>query len=152
MINKVILCGNLCRDPEVKVTDNNNKLARFTIAVNNGKRNGQPVAPDYFNIEVWDGERVKTASFVDSYLRKGTKVCIEGRLKLKTWENQNGKQSAVYILGENIEIMSSDRTERKEQFQQDTLMGGGRSMTGGIDDNFRSVSMDELKTDNLPFY
>ena len=113
---------------------------------------------DFFNCEAWDNEekKIRTASFVESYAHKGTKVCIEGALKTKNWEDQYGKHSMVYVLVQSVEIMS-ERTsekapERKEAYVQDTLVGNGQNIMGGIDDNFKSASMDEINTDNLPFY
>lgn len=158
MINRVILCGNLCREPEVKITETNKKFVKFAIAINNGKKNGEPLPADFFNCEAWDNEekKIRTASFVESYAHKGTKVCIEGVLKTKNWEDQYGKRTTVFILVQSVEIMS-ERTsekapERKEVYVQDTLVGNGQNVTGGIDDNFKSVSMDEIIADNSPFY
>ena len=158
MINRVILCGNLCREPEVKITETNKKFVKFAIAINNGKKNGEPLPTDFFNCEAWDNEekKIRTASFVESYTHKGTKVCIEGALKTKNWEDQYGKHSMVYVLVQSVEIMSERTSEkapgRKEAYVQDTLVGNGQSAMGGLDDDFRSKKIEDYKEDELPFY
>lgn len=159
MINSVIICGNLCKDPEIKVTESGKKWATFSIAVNNGKRNGQELPPDYFNCQVWE----KTAEFVESYAKKGMKATINGHLKTRVYENQYGKQYSVYILVQDVELMSGKREEpnkdtqssvyepSREAYYQPTITGGNRGVTGGLETDNKPFYA-EIKEDDLPFY
>lgn len=84
-VNKVILIGNLTRDPSVKVTSNNHKVVTFTIATNrewvsNGDK--QSLA-EFHNVVVWG----RLADICEQYLKKGKLVYIEGYLKTRYWES-----------------------------------------------------------------
>lgn len=154
MINTITICGNLCKDPEIKITESGKKLVTFSIAVNNGKRNGQELPPDYFNCQAWD----KTAEFLESYAHKGNKATINGVLKTRTYENQNGKQYSVYILAQNIELMMKKeepsyqpQTNERQYYSQDTIYGNNRSATGGLETDNKPFYA-EIKEDDLPFY
>jgi single-strand DNA-binding protein len=104
--NKVILLGNLTRDPELKYTPKGTAVAQIGLAVNRVYSNDQ-------------GEKVEEVTFVDvdlfgrtaeianEYLRKGRPVLIEGRLKLDTWDDkQTGqKRSRLKIIGEAMQLL-----------------------------------------------
>ena len=104
-MNKVILMGNLNRDPEVKHTQSGKAWARVGIAVN------RPFAKDtvdFFNLVAWD----KTAEFLGKYFVKGQKALIEGRLQTSTYENKDGvKVNSVDVVVENVEFASSKRDD-----------------------------------------
>lgn len=97
-MNKVILTGNLTRDPEYKTTSAG-ELASGSIAVN-GYKEGEVY---YFDFNVWG----KRASTFTQYLFKGKKVLLEGRLQQQTWDSpEGGKKSKVVINVENFEFLS----------------------------------------------
>lgn len=141
------------------MTESGKKWATFSIAVNNGKRNGQELPPDYFNCQVWE----KTADFVESYAHKGSKVTVNGALKTRVYENQNGKQYSVYVLVRDVELMSGKREEvqpskqngvyeqPRYRQQQSTLSGDNRGVTGGLETDNAPFYVD-IKEDDLPFY
>lgn len=91
-MNKIILSGNLTRDPELKVTASGKSLARMSIAVS---RQYSKESADYFNLTAWD----KTAEFCAQYLKKGSAVLIEGRV-----ENDNYEKNGVKHYGVNIQV------------------------------------------------
>lgn len=80
MINKVILLGNLGKDPEIRIVSNNKKVANFSIATNDQKD-----AAIWHNIVMWD----KLADVAERYLKKGTTVYLEGRIVYRNHENKN---------------------------------------------------------------
>ncbi|NEU07591.1 single-stranded DNA-binding protein [Flavihumibacter sp. R14] len=87
--NSVRLVGFLGRDPEVKLSANNKKVARVSIATNDSYKNdkGERVEEtQWHNLVMWD----KTAAFAESYLHKGTEVSIEGRLTNRVYTDKSG--------------------------------------------------------------
>lgn len=103
--NKVILVGHLGNEPTIKTTEKQVKVADFSIATNevylrNGEKNE---LTDWHEVVAWR----KLADFSERFLKKGTKVMIEGRLKTNTWlEKENGnKRKSVYILADHIRFM-----------------------------------------------
>lgn len=97
-MNKVILTGNLTRDPEYKTTSAG-ELTSGSIAVN-GYKEGEVY---YFDFNVWG----KRASTFTQYTSKGKKVLLEGRLQQQTWDSpEGGKKSKVVINVENFEFLS----------------------------------------------
>lgn len=99
MINKVILVGNLTRDPE-KRKAGDTPLISFGIAVNEYRKDVEYV--NYFDVTVW-GNRAKALAGI---LKKGMKVCVEGSLRYETWTKDDEKRSKVTINANNIEFMS----------------------------------------------
>lgn len=149
MINSVTICGNLCDEPKISMTQNGKKRASFTIALNNGKtKDGKELAPDYINCTAWD----YTAEFLERYAKKGNKATVNGQIKTNKWEDAQGKHSTTYVLAKDIELMSARDTQenvQKQNFVQDTLVGGGVGLTGQHEESFTYA---DIKTDDLPFY
>lgn len=86
-MNKIILMGRLTRDPEVRYI-NDNKIARYTLAVDRRfKKEGEPDA-DFFNCTVFG----KGAEFAEKYLKQGTKIVISGRIQSDNYTNKDGEK------------------------------------------------------------
>ncbi len=107
-INRVMISGNLTRDPELRSTASGMAVLNLGVAVNDRRKNQQTGEwEDYANFIdcVMFGSR---AEAIAQYLSKGTKVAIEGKLRYSTWENQQGdKRSKVEVVVDDIEFMSS---------------------------------------------
>ncbi|MBR0261686.1 MAG: single-stranded DNA-binding protein [Selenomonadaceae bacterium] len=105
-MNKVFLSGNLTRDPEVRYTQGGKAYARMGIAIN--RRYKEKESVDFFNLVAWE----KTAEFCGRYLRKGSRVLVEGRLQTNSYENKDGvKVNTVEIWVDNIEFADSKRAD-----------------------------------------
>ena len=103
-MNKVFLSGNLTRDVEVRYSQTGKAFARMGIAINRKYKDKESV--DFFNIIAFD----KTAEFCGRYLRKGSRVLVEGRLQTSSYEAQDGtKRTSVEIMIDNIEFATSKR-------------------------------------------
>lgn len=90
-MNKVILIGRLCADPEVRYTQNQKPVATYRLAVDRQvKREGQAEA-DFLNCVAWN----KGAEFASKYLHKGTKIAIEGQVRTRTYDDKDGKRVFV---------------------------------------------------------
>ncbi len=103
-MNKVILIGNLTKDPEGGETTSGIPYSRLSIAVNRPftDENGERQA-DFFNVTVWRAQ----AQNCLKYLCKGKKVCIVGRLQNRTYEDRDGnKRMATDIIAEEVEFLS----------------------------------------------
>ncbi|RLD37928.1 MAG: single-stranded DNA-binding protein [Bacteroidetes bacterium] len=108
-INKVILVGNLGKDPEVRTLENGAKVANFTLATSETYKNkeGQRVTTtEWHNIVLWRG----LADIAERFLRKGNQVYIEGKIKSRTWDDKDGnKRYITEILGDNLTMLGSKR-------------------------------------------
>jgi single-strand DNA-binding protein len=106
--NKVILLGNLTRDPELRYTPQGAAVCEFALALNyqyTNKQTGQKVEEvSFIEIVAWG----KTGEICAEYLKKGRQVMIEGRLKQDRWEAQDGKKmSKVRVTAENVQFVGS---------------------------------------------
>lgn len=104
-LNKIILAGRLVADPEVKQTQSGIPVASFRIAVNRRfpAQNGQNEA-DFFSVTAWQ----KTAEFVGKYFRKGSAICICGRIENRSWTDQNGQtRMRDDIVAEEVNFVES---------------------------------------------
>jgi single-strand DNA-binding protein len=113
-MNKIIILGRFCKDPEVSSSASGTTFARFSIAVDRRfKREGEPEA-DFFNCSAFG----KTAEFIEKYMKKGSKVCICGRLENNNYTNKDGqKVYDVRIMVEEIDFAESKgetKTESKD--------------------------------------
>lgn len=108
-LNKVILIGNLGADPEVREMPDGTKMAKFSIATSERYTNkaGEKISnTDWHNIVLWRG----TAEVAEKYLKKGDSVCIEGKLKTRSWEDENGnKKYATDVQGDSMTMLGSKK-------------------------------------------
>lgn len=119
-INRVTLTGNLTRDPEMRATSNGTQIMSFTIAVNDRRRNQQTgVWEEYPNFVgcVMFGRR---AEALGRYLAKGRKVAVEGSLRYSTWTSDGAKRSKLEVVIDDLEFMSSSRSEGQATRQPST--------------------------------
>jgi single-strand DNA-binding protein len=93
-VNKVILLGNLTRDPELKHTEHDKAVCRFGLATNRNwttETGRKREEPEYHRLVAWE----KLAEFCDKYLRKGRKVYVEGRLQTRRFTAKDGTEKAA---------------------------------------------------------
>lgn len=100
--NHVQLIGHIGQDPEVKLLESGKKMARISLATNEvyrAKSGDKITDTTWHNVVAWD----KTADIVESYLKKGKEVVIQGKLANRSWENKEGKkQYATEIIASEI--------------------------------------------------
>ena len=121
MINKVILVGNVGQDPEIRYTgdvNNGTKVATIRLATTERYRdrnNNLQEHTEWHNVVAWRGQ----ADLVEKYVKKGTQLYIEGRLRSRTWEDQTGaKRYAIDIVADTIQLLGR---------RQDSQQQGGYS-------------------------
>src|SRR5271155_2492528 len=109
-VNKVILVGNLGKDPEVRYLEGGIAVANFPLATTEVHKNrtGDKVeSTEWHNIVLWRG----LAEVAEKLLKKGMQVYIEGRLRTRTWDDKDGsKKRATEIVGENLTILGRKAT------------------------------------------
>jgi len=122
-LNKVMLIGNLTRDPELRYTPTGVGIVSFGIAVNTpmGKDNNGNKKTETLFVDVVAFK--KQAEVIAEYLKKGSLIYLEGRLRYRTWEDQQGnKRSKHEIILSNFQFLStntSQATEVSEQFDEE---------------------------------
>jgi single-strand DNA-binding protein len=119
-VNKVILIGNVTRDPEVKFTSKGSAVTDIGLAINrnytldNGEKREETT---FVDVELWG----RLAEIAGEYAKKGRPLYVEGRLRMDTWEDKASgqKRSRMKVVGENLQLLGG-RTE-----------GGGSRPAGG---------------------
>lgn len=106
-VNKVILIGNLGKDPEIRRLDNGVIIASFPLATSEvftDKNTGEKKEiTDWHDIVLWRG----LAEIAEKYIRKGTKIYIEGKLKKRSWQDKEGNtRYATEVVGDDLTILS----------------------------------------------
>ena len=106
-INRVVISGNLTRDPELRSTSGGTHVLSFGVAVNDRRRNQQTGEwedyPNFIDCTMF-GARAEALS---RYLSKGSKVAIEGKLRWSQWERDGQKRSKIEVIVDELEFMSS---------------------------------------------
>ena len=108
--NKVILAGNLTRDPELRYTPKGTAVAKIGLAVNRtwtGEDGVKKEEVSFIDVEAWG----RQGEVIAQYMKKGRPLLIEGRLKLDTWEDKNTKQkvSKLKVVLESFSFIDSNR-------------------------------------------
>lgn len=156
-INKVILLGNVGKEPEIRHIDNNVTVASFTLATTDRGYKTQagavvPERTEWHNIIAWRG----LADIVEKYVHKGTPLYVEGKLRTRSWDDQNGvKRYVTEIYAENIELLGrrSDNPGQSQPIQnnnQDTTQNQYNNYQQQPTQSFDASSNDN-DVDDLPF-
>jgi single-strand DNA-binding protein len=133
--NRVVLAGNLTRDPELRFTNDGIPVCSFGLAVNRVRSRSEEV--DFFDISAWR----ELGETIANYKKKGDPVLVEGRLTYSSWEAQDGsgaKRSKVTITAENVQFLGSGTPAGESNPAGD---GGGRE----------EVEAGEEQWEDIPF-
>jgi len=151
--NKVILMGNLTRDPELRFTQNNMAICKFGLAVNRRFKDSQTgewrEEPTFVDITIFG----KRGEAFQKFHTKGKPAFIEGSLRLDNWEDKEGnKRSKLYVVGDNWEFVGGGN-ERSGGGGGYSQRGGGQSQ-GGYDQEPQGgygAQPEYLEVDDTPF-
>ncbi|MDP9237722.1 MAG: single-stranded DNA-binding protein [Chloroflexota bacterium] len=136
-LNKVMLIGNLGKDPEMKYTANGKAVTTFTIACNrtyNAADGERREETDWFDIVAWD----KLAEQCSQFLQKGRKAYVEGRLQRRSWDGQDGqKHYRTEVVANTVLFLDS--------------AGGGAARMERSDEDGVPVGAGAVDPDDLPF-
>ncbi len=116
-MNKVVLIGRLTKDIELRYTQTNTAVGSTTIAVNRQKQENKEQETDFINLVIW-GKQAETSS---KYLKKGSQAAIDGRIKTRNYENNDGKKVyVVEVVAENIQFLDSKKENTQNQIEEPT--------------------------------
>ncbi len=148
--NRVILAGNLTRDPELRFTNSGIPVCSFGLAVNRRKpKDGGDPEVDFFDISAWR----ELGETIANYKKKGDPILVEGRLQFRSWEDRESgqKRSKVDVVADNIQFLGGrgdgDSANGGDGGQRSRSGAGARSRGGGRDD----VDLNEEDFDDIPF-
>ena len=145
-INKVILAGNLGKDPEVRHLEGGAVVANFPLATTESykDKNGNKVEQtEWHNIVLWRAQ----AEYAEKYLKKGYTILVEGKLKTRTWEDKDkNKRYTTEVYGDSITILIGSRREDGYAAQNNPSNNSNTTETGGT-----NLTEDANKPDDLPF-
>ncbi|MFH1880560.1 MAG: single-stranded DNA-binding protein [Bacillota bacterium] len=140
-MNKLIIIGNLTRDPETRTVSSGSTVCSFTIAVNrrrSSQAQNQPEA-DFFRVSAWN----KLGDVCQRYLAKGRKVCVVGTVSVSSYEAKDGStRFSLDVFADDVEFLSP-RTEGAG--------GGSGAAPSDADDSHGGGGFQEVDDDDLPF-
>ena len=144
-INKVILVGNVGKDPEVRYLDKNVAVANFPLATTERgytMQNGTqvPERTEWHNIVVWRG----LAELAEKYIRKGTQLYVEGKLQTRSWEKDGVKRYVTEIYAENVQLLGK-RSDSNDSSANNSSAGHTSSPAPESESPMENIE------DDLPF-
>ena len=148
-LNKVILCGRLTADPELKQTASGIAVVSFSLAVNRRYQSksadgAQAQQADFINVVAWR----QTAEFISRYFKKGSALCITGSIQTRSWQDQQGqKRYATEVVADEAMFVDSKNEGGSVGGYTDTYNAPSYSSSPA-----QAPKFEELKTDDdLPF-
>jgi single-strand DNA-binding protein len=153
-VNKVILIGNLGKDPEVKFTPQGTPVAKITLATNErfkGKDGEWQDRTEWHNVVLWQ----RLAEIAGEYLKKGGKVYIEGRLQTRSWDDKTSgqKKYMTEVVGSDLILLGG-----KGEGGGGDFSGGSRGSSAGGGNNFdqrtpepEAVGSSPISDEDIPF-
>lgn len=153
--NRVVLVGNLTRDPELRYIPSGTAVTEIGLAINDRRKgpNGDWIEETTFvDVTLW----ARTAEVASEYLTKGSSVLIEGRLKLDTWEKDGKKNSKLRVVGEKMQMLSGKGGGGGGGPGPGGARRGGGQRGGHSDDSYSEpagaeVSYGDVPDDDIPF-
>lgn len=147
-VNKVILVGNVGKDPEIKYFDNDVAKANFSLATSERgytASNGTqvPERTEWHNIVCWRG----LAQIAEKFVKKGTLLYIEGKIRSRSYDDQNGvKRYITEVVADNLELLSRKAATNENENEY----GGTTKMTTERDESVNTKD-ESPEVDDLPF-
>jgi single-strand DNA-binding protein len=140
--NRIVLVGNLTRDPEIRYVDGGGKaVTKFALAVNRRTKQGDETM--FIDVVAWD----RLGEICNQYLKKGMSTLVEGRLAIRKYETKEGeKRTAVEVVASDMQMLDSKRAGGEGGGSTFSGGGGGARAAGGGD----MAEPEELE-DEIPF-
>src|SRR5688572_28314682 len=156
-VNKVILVGNLGRDPELSYLPSGQSVAKFSLATTRAykdKSGELKEETEWHNIVAWG----KTGEICAQYMKKGGQAYVEGRIQSRQWEDKQGnKRTSFEIIAENVQMLGRRGDGGGESFagaaasQQRRPAQQGSQEPGHSDDSFDTAGQSQITDDDIPF-
>lgn len=150
-LNKVVLCGRLTADPELKQTGSGVAVVSFTLAINRRYQSrsaeaGQQQQADFVSVVAWR----QTAEFITRYFKKGSALCVTGSIQTRTWQDSQGqKRYATEVVADDAMFVDSktDGNAPAGQFSADAYNAPSYASAPAQTPKFEEIKADE----DLPF-
>lgn len=152
-INRVIITGNLTRDPELRALPSGTAVCELRIACNTRRKNGSTGEwedrPNYFNVKVWGAQGENCSRF----LTKGRPVAIDGRLEWREWEAQDGaKRQAIDIIADSVQFLGSREEGQGGGFVESAPSHSSRGGEVPVDErDYEPTSVGSSADEDIPF-
>ena len=153
-VNKVILVGNVGKDPETRYLEGGTAVCSFPLATSETYRNrdGEKITnTEWHNIVLWRG----LAEVAEKYVKKGSQLFIEGRIRTRSWDDRDGnKRYTTEIVGDNMQMLGrrpDDQGVQESQEAPAAPKAENQSTNTSTENNFTDVSPDPEASDDLPF-
>jgi single-strand DNA-binding protein len=148
--NRVVLAGNLTRDPELRFTKEGVPVAGFGLAVNRVRSKSDEV--DFFDVSAWR----ELGETVANYKKKGDPILVEGRLQYRTWQARDGsKRSKVDVVADNVQFLGSGAGKGNGEGGNGSSAGGSAGSSAGTSKSGGRVGQgqatDEESYEDIPF-
>ncbi len=148
-LNKVFILGRLTADPQLRTTPTGQQVANFGVATNrvwSDKTGNKQQEVEYHNIVVWG----RQAEIVGQFLSKGSLILVEGRIRTRTWQNQQGQnQKTTEIIAERIQL--GPRPAQQEREFGSPAAGKKPTETAREELPEIDINEEEIKAEDLPF-
>lgn len=126
-VNKVILIGNVGKDPEVKHLENGNTLAKFSLAtseVYKNKENEKVTSTEWHNIIIFS----RLAEIVEKYVKKGDALYLEGRIRTRSYEDKDGvKKYITEIIANNMQMLGGGKSDNSASYDNSQSENEGKA-------------------------
>lgn len=114
-VNDVRLAGRVVNDPELKTTQSGLSVTSFRVAINRPKKQGENEEADFVTVVAWQ----QRAEFVTRYFNKGMAIYIEGSLRTRSWEDNNGnKRSVLEVVASDVKFIDSKNDNGNSDYAQ----------------------------------
>lgn len=148
-MNKVMLIGRLSRDPELRHTTSGTAVCQINIAINRPVAQDKEPETDFINVVLWN----KQAENVAKYVTKGGQVAVEGRIQIRSYENNEGKKTFVTeVIASNVEFLQTKKNDTSKTNEENTTEANDPYAEFG-----NQITLDDLDNksiiteENLPF-
>lgn len=153
-VNKVILVGNVGKDPETRYLEGGTAVCSFSLATSETYRNrdGERVTnTEWHNIVLWRG----LAEIAEKYVRKGSQLYIEGRIRTRSWDDRDGnKRYTTEVVGDNMQMLGRRSDEagiQEDQGAASATQTPSQPKETSAGSDFNDVSPGPDESDDLPF-
>jgi single-strand DNA-binding protein len=148
-INKAIIAGNVTRDPELRSLPSGIKIASFSVATNRFWKDAttgeRKEMAEYHNIVVFGRQAENCAQ----YVKKGSQVCLEGRIQTRSWEQDGQKKYRTEIIAENVQFGARPQTNGSSSYSPSSAPAASSSSESPIE--YPDADALDINPDDIPF-
>lgn len=150
-INKAIIAGNVTRDPELRSLPSGIKIASFSVATNRFWKDAttgeRKEMAEYHNIVVFGRQAENCAQ----YVKKGSQVCLEGRIQTRSWEQDGQKKYRTEIIAENVQFGARPQTNGSSSYSPSSSAPAAGASSSESPIEYPDADALDINPDDIPF-